>query len=151
MCTSVECGICFLSYNWNRRCPRTLRCCHTFCERCLLTLAGCGVDEDTQNFIILCPLCRGTTSGSFPLRRALRLDEEVLVRMEAAGGVLEESDEPEIEHSTVSASDDSTSGPRIVRVFRRLWRKCRTKSRSSPVYTSADFRDLALMSCYSLM
>ncbi|MBN3305293.1 RN223 protein, partial [Amia calva] len=128
MCTELQCGICYRTYNTGHRCPRELSCGHTFCQRCLVTLARtcaspAGEDErlrgsEGEAADIVCPLCRCSTSvsASTEVRRCLPVDEAVLERMQAAGlldgsaGDSEEEDE-ESEGKCDGPSDGSSCVP----------------------------------------
>ncbi|XP_058870400.1 RING finger protein 227-like [Acipenser ruthenus] len=175
MCTELECGICYRGFNRTRRCPRKLGCSHSFCERCLATLARPPQPdtEDDENrrgspetgpdvqACVVCPLCRRCTWISSPgaVRRQLPLDESVLERMEA-GGVQDEEGESDGEEAADSAADGSSSAgsnkPKFWRVVKRFWKKhtngnSRHSNRQRIYCTSEDFRDIALMTCYSMI
>uniref|UniRef100_A0A3B5BB98 Si:ch73-335l21.4 n=1 Tax=Stegastes partitus TaxID=144197 RepID=A0A3B5BB98_9TELE len=101
MCSEIECGVCYQTYNTGRRCPRELHCQHSFCESCLLVLSRSPRPEEAQSGAdrsVICPLCRHTTSisGERSLRAELRVDECVLERLVAAG-VLEQEDDDDLE------------------------------------------------------
>lgn len=139
MCSELECGICYQSYNAARRCPRELRCKHSFCESCLLVLSRAA------DRLIVCPLCRQTTSisGERTVRAELRVDECVLERLLAAGLLQREEEEEEEEEGdreedgcddgeeaasleTPAGQSDSSSGARggaLRRSWRKVWRK----------------------------
>ncbi|KAM3590679.1 uncharacterized protein V6R79_014150 [Siganus canaliculatus] len=182
MCSELECGVCYQTYNAGRRCPRELRCKHSFCESCLRALARpleedeprLGVDRSS----IMCPLCRYTTSISAEdkLRAELPVDECVLEQLLAAGvleQVEEEEDEEEaaegspvvdgcVDHSEEAtlpetSADESDAvavsrGGRLRRSCRKVWQKISGKNSQQRsrenCMTSADLRNLALMSCY---
>ena len=144
MYSDLECGICCWTFNAGRRCPRELRCRHTFCERCLRALARPLEPEEERpeaDTVIVCPLCRHTTSisGEGKVRAELRVDEGILERL-LASGVLdreEEEDDPEEEEGqhgcddteeipvTQAEESDLSSGSRggrLRRSCRKIWR-----------------------------
>ncbi|XP_029616002.1 RING finger protein 227-like [Salmo trutta] len=168
MCSEHECGICYRSYNTDRRCPRELQCKHSFCESCIVTLSRpsvCEVESRKEcsrlDKTIVCPLCRYTTSVSGKVRAALRVDEGILERM-VLSGVLsmtddeedsedEEDDETSQENS--AEERDSSSGSIVGRFrcsLRRVWGKLTRNhdQRRADCMTDEDLRDLAMMSCY---
>ncbi|XP_028284998.1 RING finger protein 227-like [Parambassis ranga] len=176
MCSELKCGICYWTYNAGRRCPRELRCKHSFCESCLLVLSrpqGPGeahLGEDRQ---IVCPLCRHTTSisGEGPMRAELRVDECVLERLLQAGLLYKEEEEEEEDRpikgcegkeeeeegtrpETPAEESDSTAAPRGGRL-RRTWSKVwktiigkNARQREENCTRSDEQRNFALMSCY---
>lgn len=157
MYSELECGICYLTYNAARRCPRELHCKHTFCESCLLALSRSQtVTEATPNHApdrsIVCPLCRHTTSLSdeAKIRAELRVDEGAMERLMVTGVLLERDDDEEPEepveeetHSQSSAEDsDSSEGvnrSRLRRTFRKVWKKISGKSTVQPESDSAGW------------
>ncbi|XP_070710964.1 RING finger protein 227 [Pempheris klunzingeri] len=166
MYSDLECGICYRVYNAGRRCPRELHCKHSFCEGCLLTLSRPpGRDEGRlgADRLIVCPLCRHTTSisGEGAVRSQLMVDECALERLLAAG-VLDREEDPEDEdvcddterptppESPAEESDSfSASGfGRHRGRWRKVWRKICGKRRRENLMTNEDLRSLALMSCY---
>ncbi|XP_038831762.1 E3 ubiquitin-protein ligase-like [Salvelinus namaycush] len=172
MCSELECGICYRSYNTGRRCPRELQCKHSFCERCLVTLSQSSVCEveskecSPQDKTIVCPLCRYRTSVSGKVRAALRVDESVLERM-VVSGVLDESmtddeedsegkeDDNETPHENSAEERDSSSGSRggrFHRSLRRVWGKFtgNHSQRRAHCMTDEDLIDLFMMSCYTI-
>ncbi|XP_041094108.1 E3 ubiquitin-protein ligase-like [Polyodon spathula] len=176
MCTELECGICYRAFNRTRRCPRKLDCSHSFCERCLVTLAGppgSDTEDNDENLRgspesgpdaearVVCPLCRRSTWIPSPgaVRRQLPLDEAVLERMEA-GGVQDEEGDSEGEEAADSAADGSSSAgsnkPKFWGVVKRFWKKHsngnrRHNNRQRICCTSEDLKDIALMTCYSMI
>lgn len=98
MCSELECGVCYRTFNAGRRCPRELHCKHSFCESCLRALARPGEPAGTEGRSIICPLCRQITpvSAERKMRAELRVDEGVLDRLLAAG-VLDREEEREDE------------------------------------------------------
>ncbi|XP_044040730.1 E3 ubiquitin-protein ligase-like [Siniperca chuatsi] len=171
MYTELECGICYLTYNAGRRCPRELHCKHSFCESCLLALSrALGPDETRlgSDRSIMCPLCRHTTSisGEGKVGAELRVDECVLKRLLAAGILDQEEEEEEDGHvqvgneeatlpETPAEEGDSfpgSRGGRLRRSWSKFWRKICGKStgqRGRENYmTNDDMRNLAIMSCY---
>lgn len=138
MCSELECGICYRSYNTGRRCPRELQCKHSFCERCLVTLSQSSVCEvestkecSPQDKTIVCPLCRYPTPVSGKVRAALRVDEGILERM-VLSGVLsmtddeEDSEDDETSQENSAEERDSSSGSIVGRFrcsLRRVWGK----------------------------
>ncbi|XP_006627390.1 RING finger protein 227 [Lepisosteus oculatus] len=185
MCTELECGICYRAYSTGRRCPRELSCRHTFCERCLFTLAlspkHLSVEDETRRedprcdtAIIVCPLCRRSTSVSSPsgVRRELRVDEAVLERMEVAGvlhGYDGQSDGEDAEEEGASdapperdpcgTAGEESDAPlsrkgKLWRSIKRFWKKCAGTSSGTQRgihCTSEDLKDIALMTCYTMM
>uniref|UniRef100_A0A4W5KAR8 Si:ch73-335l21.4 n=1 Tax=Hucho hucho TaxID=62062 RepID=A0A4W5KAR8_9TELE len=169
MCSEHECGICYRSYNTDRRCPHELQCKHSFCESCLVTLSRPSVCEveprkdcSRQDKTIVCPLCRYTTSVSGKVRAALRVDEGILERMVVSGILIsmtddeedsEEEEDDETSHENSAEERDSSSGSivgRFRRSLRRVWGKLTRNhdQRRADCMTDEDLRDLAMMSCY---
>ncbi|XP_068611710.1 E3 ubiquitin-protein ligase-like [Brachionichthys hirsutus] len=170
MFSELECGICYRAYNAGRRCPRELRCKHSFCESCLLTLSrprgpgdsGLGVDG-----AIVCPLCRHATAipGEGGVRAELPVDESVLERLlldgppdeeeEGGEGGLDEDEAPlpgspgEEEESLAGSG-----GRRLRRTGRKVWKMISGRSPGQRGgengITGADVRNLAMMSCYMI-
>ncbi|XP_037614780.1 E3 ubiquitin-protein ligase-like [Sebastes umbrosus] len=169
MCSEQECGICYRTYNAGRRCPRQLQCKHSFCESCLRALSR-GPAEELRlegDRLIICPLCRHTTSisGEEKVRAELRVDESILERL-ITSGVLDQEEEEDPEEDVlcdtaqeipVTPAEESDFSPasRGGRV-RRSWRKvCRLISGKSEqprvgenYMTNEDLRSFAMMSCY---
>ncbi|KAI3375761.1 hypothetical protein L3Q82_004057 [Scortum barcoo] len=110
MYSELECGICYRNYNAGRRCPRELRCKHSFCESCLLALSRALTPGEARQGAggrsIACPLCRHRTdiSGEGKVRAELRVDEGVLERLMSAG-VLDNED-PEEEEEVVEEEEE---------------------------------------------
>lgn len=158
MYSELECGICYRTYNAGRRCPRELHCKHSFCESCLLALSRPhGPEEETgleADRLIVCPLCRHTTSisGEGKVKGELRVDESVLEMLLTAGLAEKAEDDPEEEEeekegqvqwsyddgeeATLPETDaddsDSSSGStggRLRRSWRKVWRKISGKER----------------------
>ncbi|XP_019951044.2 RING finger protein 227 [Paralichthys olivaceus] len=177
MYSHIECGICYRTYNAGRRCPRELRCCHTFCEGCLLALSRPGEGSPGAGTSILCPLCRHSTSISCQgrIRSELRVDEGVLARLMEAGVLDQEEEEEEAEDPekdpeeapdqdegatlqvTQAEESDSSAvsrGGRLRRSWKKVWRVISGKSLQQGggqnCMTSDDLRNLAMMSCYML-
>lgn len=144
MFSELECGICYRTYNAGRRCPRELQCKHSFCQSCLLALSRQPGPEEAHpgaDRLIVCPLCRQTTSISAveKVRAELKVDECILERLLTAG-VLdreEEEEEEDQEEGECGCDDDdqgatlpdapaeesdSSAGSRGGR-FRRSWKK----------------------------
>ncbi|XP_026852804.1 RING finger protein 227 [Electrophorus electricus] len=157
MLSELECGICYQLYNVGRRCPRRLRCQHSFCESCLLTLAHHTEDSDTGPRIV-CPFCRGATnltearlSDNFPV------EEEILGRLLTAGALEEKSCDDETgEGQKTETSSPCESGGlprskkgRLWKSMKSLYTKVTGRSRESCI-THTEMRDLALMSCYMM-
>lgn len=150
MYSDLECGVCYRTYNAGRRCPRELRCKHSFCESCLLALSRpLGADEGRlgADRSIVCPLCRHATSISEEgrVRVELRVDECVLERLLAAGVLDQEGDDQEEEEGghvqdgneeatlpetpgEESESFAGSRGGRLPRSWRKVWRKISGKS-----------------------
>lgn len=134
MYSEFECGICYRTYNAGRRCPRELRCKHSFCESCLLALSRpLGADEGLlgADRSIVCPLCRHATSISEEGRVVeLRVDECVLERLLAAGVLDQEGDDPEEEEGAHvrDGNEEVGGGGRLRRSWRKVWRKISGKS-----------------------
>lgn len=132
MLPDLECGVCYRTFNAGRRCPRELRCHHSFCESCLLLLARTpGAPEDPRS--ITCPLCRNTTSisGESQVRAELRVDEAVLEQLMSTG-VLDQQEEEEEEAEERTLPDPPaeerapipvTRGGRLRRSWKKVWRK----------------------------
>ncbi|XP_030017874.1 RING finger protein 227 [Sphaeramia orbicularis] len=175
MCSDLECGICYLVFNAGLRCPRRLRCGHSFCENCLQILAR--PQNHNQNHrtetdptrAIVCPLCRYTTPipGVGGVRAALRVDECVLEQLvetrvlflDPEGDSGDEQDQcqdqdqegPDPQSSSEDGDSSAvTSGGRIRRSWIRVWRKISGKSarRGRMDVTSDDMRNFALMAAY---
>ncbi|KAG5261005.1 hypothetical protein AALO_G00298930 [Alosa alosa] len=146
----LECGVCYQIYNAGRRCPRELRCKHSFCECCLNLLAQstaheigrvCTADVPAE-VTIVCPLCRyPTTLPGGEVRRQLQVDEDLFERM-VSSGVLDDSmsdDEEDPKKSTqetvpkreenITESNSDTDvvppsrGKRLWRSFKRFCNK----------------------------
>ena len=137
----LECGVCFQIYNAGRRCPRELRCKHSFCECCLNLLVRSPARETEGStahvpaeVAIVCPLCRYPTillGGE--VRGQLPVDEDLFERM-LSTGVLNDSmsddddaDSDEFEKESVpkceERTDDNSSTDAVPRSRgRRLWR-----------------------------
>ncbi|XP_053199413.1 E3 ubiquitin-protein ligase-like [Scomber japonicus] len=176
MYSELECGICYRTYNAGRRCPRELHCKHSFCESCLLALSRPHGPEEARleaDRLIICPLCRHTTSipGEGKMKAELRVDESILELLLTAGIVEKEEEDPEEEEEgqvqgggddgegatlpeTDAEDSDSSAGSgegRLRRSWRKVWRKISGKkprqSRENCM-TSDDIRNLAMMSCY---
>ncbi|KAG7497233.1 RING finger 223-like [Solea senegalensis] len=167
MYSELECGICYRTYNAGRRCPRELRCRHTFCQSCLLSLVlpqHLGAEDKS----ILCPLCRQNTSISTPnIRAELRVDEHVLDLL-LEEGFLNRDDEEEDQvqeegteegttlPETPAEQSDSFAGSRggrLRRNWRKVWSAISGRSFQQNVahgdcMTNDDMRNLAMMSCY---
>ncbi|XP_034425128.1 RING finger protein 227 [Hippoglossus hippoglossus] len=169
MYSHIECGICYRTYNAGRRCPRELRCRHTFCEGCLLALSRPGEGSPGADTAILCPLCRQTTSIPCEgrIRSELRVDESVLARlMEAEVLDQEEEEDPEeapdqdedegatLQETQAEESDSSAGsrGGKVRRSLKKVWKVISGKSLQQGggqnCMTSDDLRNLAMMSCY---
>lgn len=174
MYTELECGICYLSYNAGRRCPRELHCKHTFCESCLLALSRSLASTDDPDRSIVCPMCRHTTalSAEERIRAELRVDECAMEQLLVTGAFLEpeEEEDPEenpeegsldsVEERTSSESSaedsdlsDSHNRGRLRRAVRKVWKKISGKSSQqngshSTDMSSEDMRNFAMMACY---
>ena len=142
MYSDLECGICFRTYNAGRRCPRELRCKHSFCESCLLAISRPRAPDGKRpgaDRSIACPLCRQTTSisGAGRVKAELRVDEWLLERALAAG-VLDRDEEDEPGEGdgrggegaeplgTPAEESDSPGGSRcrrLRRTWKNVWRK----------------------------
>ncbi|KAM9424912.1 uncharacterized protein KZ484_005745 [Pholidichthys leucotaenia] len=170
----TECGVCYLTYNGGRRCPRELHCKHSFCESCLLAMSQPLRPGNrahlTGSRSIICPLCRQATPISTleKVRAELRVDESVLERLLEAGLLdQDEGDDQEVEsqvhhhgnleeeeaHPENSADESDSpaviSGGGLRRSVRKAWLKFRRGFQQPNGYlTSDDIRDLALMSCH---
>ncbi|XP_038150806.1 E3 ubiquitin-protein ligase-like [Cyprinodon tularosa] len=162
MFSEIECGVCYRTYNAARRCPRELRCKHSFCESCLRAMSRPLGGQQS----IDCPLCRHTTtlSGQGSFKAELRVDESALERLVAAG-VLEgedrEKEEEEEEEGEVPESEgevpetrseegDSSTGSRCGRLrrsWRKVWMKISGKKRDECM-TNDELRSMAMMACY---
>ncbi|XP_060922034.1 E3 ubiquitin-protein ligase-like [Limanda limanda] len=169
MYSHIECGICYRTYNAGNRCPRELRCHHTFCESCLLALSRPGEGSPGADTSILCPLCRHTTSIPCEgrIRSELRVDEVVLARLMQAE-VLEEEEEEDPEEVAEQEEDegatlreaqaeesDSSSGSRggkVRRSLKKVWKVIigngSQQGGGQNSMTSDDLRNLAMMSCH---
>lgn len=133
MYSDLECGVCYRIFNAGRRCPRELRCRHSFCESCLLALSRPPADRS-----IVCPLCRHATSipEDGRLRAELRVDEGVLERLLAAGLLdraedkTEEGEEVTLPESPAEDSDSlaASRGGRLRRSWKKVWRKISGKN-----------------------
>lgn len=161
----LECAICYLSYNAGRRCPRELRCKHTFCESCLRALSRDPLTEGPQgDKTIICPLCRHSTSISAEeaIRAELRVDESAMEQLLLSGLLLEEEpeepEEPEEgseeteddseeteEHGTASESsaEDSAlpegdSRDRLRQTIKKVWRRLSRKNSRQTENNLAD-------------
>ncbi|XP_049424053.1 E3 ubiquitin-protein ligase-like isoform X2 [Epinephelus fuscoguttatus] len=178
MYSEHECGICYQTYNAGLRCPRKLHCHHSFCESCLLALSRPQAADQERlgaERVIVCPLCRHTTtiSGERKVRAELRVDECVLEEL-VLSGVLdreeEEEEEEDIEeaksHVQTSCDDteelydltaeesDFSSGSRGGRLRRSCWKvwrmiigkNSRRRDREN-FMNSDDLRNFAMMSC----
>ncbi|XP_056156598.1 E3 ubiquitin-protein ligase-like [Lampris incognitus] len=173
MYSELECGICYRPYNAGRHCPRELHCKHSFCESCLVTLSQPqgGVSCPDRDKFIVCPLCRQIThiSGEAKIKLALRVDEDLLERLLAAGvseGGAEDEDEDKkgecFEESDVQSLPEpeqgyssSVSRPgRLRRSLTRVWGKITGTSYSlhqrdrTNRITDDEMKDLAIMACY---
>lgn len=177
MCTELECAICYLTYNAGRRCPRELRCKHTFCESCLLTLSRALALTEAHpgpDRAIVCPLCRHTTtiSAEERIRAELRVDERAMEEMLLTGVLLEPEEEEEPEEpeegcqdtdrdgtlSESSAEDseepEGNSGGRLRRTMRKVWKKIsgknarQTNGNDLTDISSDDMRGFVMMACY---
>ncbi|XP_059211286.1 E3 ubiquitin-protein ligase-like [Centropristis striata] len=174
MYSEHECGICYLTYNTGVRCPRELHCKHSFCESCLLALSrplGADGAAPGADRLIVCPLCRDTTSisGERKLRAQLRVDECVLERLVASGVLYGEEGDPEEEGeeglhrgdvtgkileppAEESVSLAGSRGGRHRRCCRKVWKilsgqSSRPRSREN-IMTNEDLRNYAMMTCY---
>ncbi|XP_068569428.1 E3 ubiquitin-protein ligase-like [Cebidichthys violaceus] len=178
MFSEHECGICYQTYNAGRRCPRELHCKHSFCESCLLLLAlSRPLGPDGADRLIVCPLCRHTTSisGEGRVRAELRVDERVLERL-LVSGVLDkeeeeeekeeedpvghvqdgcdDTEEPTLPETPAEESDSSTGsrGGRLRRSCRKVWRLVSGKDSrqrgGGNCMTNDDFRSFAMMASY---
>ncbi|CAL8325910.1 unnamed protein product [Lota lota] len=159
MCSEdLECGICYEPYNAAQRCPRELRCKHSFCESCLVALC---LDD-----FIACPLCRQITHvpSVGRVRAALRVDECVLERMMTAGVLLDDdttadndtdvsegANDETPEESSGSSSASGAGGFR--QSLRKMWRKIVGSKprgeRARNCVTDEEFKDFAMMSFYT--
>ncbi|KAK9524767.1 hypothetical protein VZT92_017135 [Zoarces viviparus] len=176
MFSEHECGICYRTYNAGRRCPRELHCKHSFCESCLLLLAlSRPQGPDGADALIVCPLCRHTTSvsGEGRVRAELRVDECVLERL-LVSGVLDKEEEEEDEEDPVGHVQDGcddtaeptlpdtpaeesdfsagSRGGRLRRSCRKVWRLVSRKGSQrrggEHCMTNDDFRTIAMMASY---
>ncbi|KAA0723060.1 hypothetical protein E1301_Tti005178 [Triplophysa tibetana] len=152
MFSLAECGICYRTYNAGSRCPRLLSCKHTFCERCLVTLARSAESNEPGT---LCPLCRQFTSLSeATIREKLPVDEDILDRLVKAACfdecAYDDEDEEPNEHPSNQLKEETlpTTAPRgrLVRSVRRLCKKIMGNGQNC--MTDEDLRDLAMMTCY---
>lgn len=142
MYSEFDCGICYRTYNAGRRCPRELQCKHSFCESCLLALLrpqgpeGGPLEADRS---IVCPLCRHETSISDAgkVRSELRVDENVLEQLHAAGVLDQEGGDPEEEEGHVQDANEGGTlhetqaeerGGRLRQSWRKVWRKISGKN-----------------------
>ncbi|KAL6118552.1 rnf227 [Pungitius sinensis] len=167
-----ECGVCYRTFNAGRRCPRALHCKHSFCEGCLRALSRPLGGQR----LIVCPLCRHTTSISGEgkeVRGELRVDECVLERLIVSGVLDQEEEEeeegeeegldgrvrdgrresrgPTLAETPAEESDLSpgSRGGRLRRGCRSVWRSISGKRRDQGDCMSCEnIRDLALMSIY---
>ncbi|XP_028330909.1 RING finger protein 223 isoform X2 [Gouania willdenowi] len=135
MDSELECRICYRTYNPGPRCPRDLQCKHAFCEKCLQTLSRLSPRGAEGYRLIVCPLCRVTTTVTGRRVGAeLRVSERLMERLLAEGLTEEEEEEEE---------EEVVSGGRLRRTWRKVWRKIR----GDVVYFPKDeFRDLSLLS-----
>ncbi|XP_076843541.1 RING finger protein 227 [Brachyhypopomus gauderio] len=161
MLSELECGICYQLYNAGRRCPRQLRCQHSFCEKCLLTQAQSAAhrteDPETEARVV-CAFCRHTTPLTEDrLRDNFPVNEGILERILSVGGLEEKScddEEDEEKKSETSGRGEGDGLPRsrtgrLWKSMKRLCTKITGRSRTSCI-THAEMRDLALMSCYMM-
>lgn len=136
----LECGVCYQIYNAGRRCPREMRCKHSFCECCLNLLAQSEVREAQVStgdvpaeVTIVCPLCRYPTILCGEVRKQLPVDEDLFERMVSSGvlndAASDDEEEPEeskqemvpkCEESAVQSNSDMDVVPRSR--GKRLWR-----------------------------
>ncbi|XP_065125966.2 RING finger protein 227 [Paramisgurnus dabryanus] len=154
MFLETECGICYRTYNAGLRCPRQLSCKHTFCERCLATLAQSNEIPDPR---IQCPLCRTITSLSdATIKDKLPVNEDILERLVKAAsleGLADDDEEFEEPNQDATCPRKEESSPprtprgRLMRSIRRLCKKIIGDDRTNCM-TDEDLRDLAMMSCY---
>ncbi|KAF5902456.1 E3 ubiquitin-protein ligase, partial [Clarias magur] len=129
MLSEFECGICFRLFDAGRRCPRQLECKHSFCESCLLTLAGCRSEEPQSESRIVCAFCRHSTPLSLSedtLKGILPVDEDILIRLDEEGVLYESAsdheDDEEPRPETASQSKDHL--PRTQRG--KLWKSVKS-------------------------
>ncbi|XP_029311301.1 RING finger protein 227 [Cottoperca gobio] len=169
MCSEYECVICYRTYNAARRCPRELHCKHSFCESCLLALSrplGPSEARLGADGVIVCPLCRHTTSISAlgNVRAELRVDECALERL-ISSRLLEQEEEDEEEGHVQDSCDDTeeipetqaeesdfsagSSGGRLWRCCRKAWRSFSGKNSQrrggENFLESDDLRNLTMM------
>ncbi|KAM9500942.1 RING finger protein 227 [Clarias gariepinus] len=160
MLSELECGICFRLFDAGRRCPRQLDCKHSFCETCLLTLAGCRSEEPESGSRIICAFCRHSTPLSLSedtLKGILPVDEDILVRLEEEGVLCEsasdrEDDDEEPRPETVSQSKDDlprTQRGRLWKSVKSLYKRIKGSNRQGCI-TNSEMTDLALMACYMM-
>lgn len=165
----LECAICYLRYNAGRRCPRELRCKHTFCESCLRALLT--EENPCQGRAIICPLCRQTTSISAEerIRAELSVDESAMEQLLLTGLLLEPEEEPE--EGSTETQEDGTDGSvsessaedsalpegdrgRLRQTMRKVWRRISRKNSRQTTgniltdMSSDDMRSFAIMACY---
>lgn len=79
-CPDLECSICFSQFNNVFRCPKMLRCNHTFCLECLARINV----KSPEPGAIQCPLCRGFTPLPSLGLPKLATDPDVLSYLPAA-------------------------------------------------------------------
>uniref|UniRef100_A0AAY4C6A4 RING-type domain-containing protein n=1 Tax=Denticeps clupeoides TaxID=299321 RepID=A0AAY4C6A4_9TELE len=149
MSPDVECGICYWRYNSGRRCPRELRCGHTFCESCLATMAG-----DAK---VVCPLCRHPTAvPGGEVRGLLPVDEAALGRLVSAGVPDAESlsdDEGPESPCQHDIDGDRAPSPRsrsgkVWKSFKRFCNKVIGNESRPDCMTNEDMRDIVIMASY---
>lgn len=135
----LECGVCYQNYNVGRRCPRELRCKHSFCECCLKLLAqsAARVTDVTESgdgppeITILCPMCRySTILLGVEVRGQLPVDEDQFERLLSSGNFEDsesdvdgDPDELEDAVSKCEVGREDTSGTEAMARSRRrgLW------------------------------
>ncbi|KAL2079768.1 hypothetical protein ACEWY4_025512 [Coilia grayii] len=171
----LECGVCYQIYNAGRRCPRELKCKHSFCECCLKLLAQSaahvteGCHDVPAEVTVLCPLCRYPTILVLAdeVRGQLPVDEDLFEHL-LSSGILNDSmfddddGDPEEFEQVVSKCEERTDdtlgteavprsrGRRLWRSFKRFCGKVIGDSGvrdRRDVLTDEDMRDLVLMSC----
>ncbi|XP_007906697.1 E3 ubiquitin-protein ligase RNF182 [Callorhinchus milii] len=73
--TELECGICYLPYTRCSRQPQVLKCCHTFCSKCVERL----VLRKRKSATLTCPVCRMQTvyPRTINLSESLPLDSDI--------------------------------------------------------------------------
>ncbi|XP_040010073.1 uncharacterized protein LOC120804649 [Xiphias gladius] len=79
-CPDLECAICFSEFNNIFRCPKMLRCGHTFCLECLARINV----KSAEPSAIQCPLCRSLTPLPTLGLPKLTTDSDVLSYLPAA-------------------------------------------------------------------